>query len=193
MKEKEKKQGHYSARIPAAQWILIAALGSAGGVAAVFFGDEPSAVWVGVGIFALLIIAVVVMLIVFKRRFPANREAEGDGIADEPYEIQDPLFKRIMDRYNEDGLSDFVNYVSLRGWKLGYVDSDDDWIEFIFIRHERQVMVSLFDGYAEMVVELQSENGKKLKLDYSGFNEPVELWNAIINGVRAAARSNAEK
>lgn len=172
--------------------IIPALLGAAAGVLSVLFSGAPWLEWALIGLAALLVITVAVCVGVAVKRGKAERNAEPDeGIKQEPYEIRDPLFKKIMAGYKADGLSDFINYVSLRGWKLGYVEAEEDSIEFIFLRRERQVMVSLFDGYAETAAELQSEHPIKLKLDYGGFSEPVELWNAIINEVKSAARSAA--
>lgn len=170
--------------IPAAVFIVLYCI----------FGGKEWLDWLAIGIGVLLIIAIAVVLIVLKKRSrKVSPKLDEGGVTEEPYEIRDPLFKRIMQQYEEDGLSDFVNYVSLRGWKLGYVDAEEDSLEFIFLRHEHQVMVSLFDGYAEMIAGLQSEHWTKIKLDYSDFNEPIELWNAIITEVRSATRAAAAK
>ena len=109
----------------------------------------------------------------------------------EPYVITDPLFKRIKAQYKEDGLSDLVNYISLRGWKLGYVDEKDDSVELVFTRKERQVGVSLLDGCAEICVDMQSEQPEIHLLGMENFSEPIELWNAIVTEVRDALRKRS--
>ena len=106
----------------------------------------------------------------------------------EPYVITDPLFKRIKAQYKEDGLSDLVNYISLRGWKLGYVDEKEDSVELVFTRKERQVGVSLLDGYAEICVDMQDEQPEMLLLSMENYSEPIELWNAIVTDVRDTLR-----
>ena len=166
--------------IPAFVWVILYVL----------FGDREWFDWAGIGLGALMLIGVIIFVIIMlrygKRKVKDN--AEESRCCDAPYEIRDPLFKKIMEQYENDGLSDFINYVSLRGWKLGYVEAEQDSIELIFLRKERQIMVSLFDGYAEMIVELQSDHGKKLSLDYDGFSEPIALWSEIVKLCRDAAR-----
>lgn len=143
----------------------------------------PALIWIAIGCaLAYVVASAAVLLKVTKRMDPPMEE-------EPPYEIKHPLFKRIMEQYEADGLSDFVNYVSLRGWKLGYVEKLDDSIEFIFLRKERQVGVVLYDGTAEVSVDLQTGEPKETILSMDGFEEPVALWNALINTGRNAARN----
>lgn len=149
----------------------------------------PALVYAACAITLAYIIASCAILFKVSRRI--DEPGVGDA-AEEPYVIKHPLFKRISDQYDRDGLADFVNYVSLRGWKLGYVERLDDSIEFIFIRKERQVGVVLYDGTAEVSVDLQSDSPQNTILSMDAYSEPIELWNAIITAGRDAARSTAE-
>ena len=149
----------------------------------------PALVYAACAITLAYIIASCAILFKVSRRID---EPEAGDAPEEPYVIKHPLFKRISDQYDRDGLADFVNYVSLRGWKLGYVERLDDSIEFIFIRKERQVGVVLYDGKAEVSVDLQSDHPQDTMLSMDAYSEPIELWNAIITAGRDAARSTAE-
>lgn len=146
------------------------------------FNEQPAFAWIG-GAGALLSAA----LLAFTLK---KRAAEPEPVQEEPepYVIKHPLFRTIAERYEQDGLSDLVNYISLRGWKQGYVNARDDSIEFIFLRKERQTGVSLFDGYAEVTADLQSAFPVTVRLDMDDYSEPVELWNAIVSAGRDAIR-----
>lgn len=191
---------YHQAGLSAKELIIPAVAGAAFGVLSGFLDGVSWLEWVFLGLAALCLIGVAVFLAVLMRRTkpqkaapekaaPYNAVHDEEANTDErPYVIRDPLFEKIKEQYAADGLSDFINYVSLRGWKLIYVDEEEDSVEFIFLRGGRQVMVSLFDGFAEAAVELGPEKGRKLKFDYGGFSEPVELWNAVINAVKLSAR-----
>lgn len=191
---------YHQAGLSAKELIIPAVAGAALGVLSGFLDGVSWLEWVFLGLAALCLIGVAVFLAVLMRRTKPQKAApekaapykavhdEEANTDERPYVIRDPLFEKIKEQYAADGLSDFINYVSLRGWKLIYVDEEEDSVEFIFLRGGRQVMVSLFDGFAEAVVELGPKNGRKLKFDYGGFSEPVELWNAVINAVKSSAR-----
>lgn len=196
-------KAYHQAGLSAKELIIPAVAGAALGVLSGFLDGVSWLEWVFLGLAALCLIGVAVMFVVLMRRTKPQKAApekaapykavhdEEANTDERPYVIRDPLFEKIKEQYAADGLSDFINYVSLRGWKLIYVDEEEDSVEFIFLRGGRQVMVSLFDGFAEAVVELGPENGRKLKFDYGGFSEPVELWNAVINAVKSAARAGS--
>ncbi len=196
-------KAYHQAGLSAKELIIPAVAGAALGVLRGFLDGVPWLEWVFLGLAALCLIGVAVFLAVLMRRTKPQKAApekaapykavhdEKANTDEGPYVIRDPFFEKIKAQYAADGLSDFINYVSLRGWRLIYVDEQEDSIEFIFLRRGRQVMVSLFDGFAEAVVELGSENGRKLKFDYEGFNEPIELWNTLINAVKSAARAGS--
>ena len=191
---------YHQAGLSAKELIIPAVAGAALGVLNGFLDGVSWLEWVFLGLAALCLIGVAVFLAVLMRRTKPQKAApekaapykavhdEEANTDERPYVIRDPLFEKIKEQYAADGLSDFINYVSLRGWKLIYVDEEEDSVEFIFLRGGRQVMVSLFDGFAEAAVELGPKNGRKLKFDYGGFSEPVELWNAVINAVKSSAR-----
>lgn len=193
-------KAYHQAGLSAKELIIPAVVGAALGVLSGFLDGVSWLEWVFLGLAALCLIGVAVFLAVLMRRTKPQKAApekaapykavhdEEANTDERPYVIRDPLFEKIKEQYAADGLSDFINYVSLRGWKLIYVDEEEDSVEFIFLRGGRQVMVSLFDGFAEAAVELGPEKGRKLKFDYGGFSEPVELWNAVINAVKLSAR-----
>ena len=201
-------KAYHQAGLSAKELIIPAVAGAALGVLSGFLDGVSWLEWVFIGLAALCLIGVAVFLAVLMRRTKPQKAAprkaapekaapykavhdEEANTDERPYVIRDPLFEKIKEQYAADGLSDFINYVSLRGWKLIYVDEEEDSVEFIFLRGGRQVMVSLFDGFAEAAVELGPENGRKLKFDYGGFSEPVELWNAMINAVKSSARAGS--
>ena len=146
----------------------------------------PALVYAACGCALVYIIASSVILLGVSRRIDEPEEEKEEELP--PYEIRHPLFRRISEQFDADGLAEFVNYVSLRGWKLGYVERRDDSIEFIFIRKERQVGVVLNDGSAEVTVDLQSDFPQDTVLNMDDYSEPVELWNGIISAGRDAAR-----
>ena len=154
-----------------------------------FDGSVPDAVFL-IGIIGFVVCSAALTAVSLRRRKKELPEEEPPAVK-EPYVITDPLFKRIKAQYKEDGLSDLVNYISLRGWKLGYVDEKDDSIELVFTRKERQVGVSLLDGYAEICVDMQSDRPEIHLLGMENYSEPVELWNAVVTEVRDALRSRS--
>lgn len=194
VQNKEKTVYGHSNKAGLADWLWALIPAFIGLILYVFFGDREWFDWAGIALGTLMLIGVIIFVVIMLRRSKQQVKAPAcESCAhDAPYVIRDPLFKAIMEQYERDGLSDFTNYVSLRGWKLGYVEAEEDSIELIFLRKERQIMVSLFDGYAEMIVELQSDHGKKLKLDYDGFSEPIGLWSEIVKLCRDAARDSVK-